>query len=89
MVYWTNQCAFSIESVFINGTNREFVVESDPEAVLFPRGMSQFEDTVYWVQPSKIYKKTGSVMTLLYYGTSSQVLQDVQVVHPKSQPTSE
>ena len=89
MVYWTNQCTYSIESVFINGSNHEFVVQSDPVAVRFPRGMSQFEDSVYWVQPSKVYMKTGTVMTMLYRSRSSTVLQDVQVVHRDSQPTSE
>jgi hypothetical protein len=89
MVYWGDQCAFSIESVLINGTSPSVVVNSDENGVQFPRGVSQFRDSVYWVQPNGIYKKTGEDMSVIYNSPSNNVLQDIQVVHPDTQPTSE
>ena len=89
MVYWGDQCAYSIESVLINGTSHSIVVNSDESAVQFPRGMSQFGDSVYWVQPNGVYEKTGQNLSVLYNSPSSDVLQDIQVVHPDTQPTSE
>ena len=89
MVYWGDQCAYSIESVLINGTSHSYVVNGDMNSVRFPGGMSQFRDSVYWVQPNGVYKKTGEEMDNIYDSPSSRVLQDIQVVHPDTQPTSE
>ena len=87
MIYWTDYCQYSVESLHINGTNHTTVVLGDSNLVLFSNGMTQFEDVIYWTQPMGVYMKSGSHVTQIYEGQSDQIIRDIQVVHPRSQPT--
>ena len=87
MIYWTDYCQYSVESLYMNGSDRALVVQGDINSVYFSYGMTQFEDVIYWTQPMRVYMKSGSHVLQIYEGRSDQIIRDVQIVHPRSQPT--
>ena len=87
-IYWMDYCLYRIESLNMNG---DIVTHSIPvrKTILFSYGISQFEDTIYWTEPTKIFsvnKSTGQPVVELYRGYSNNQLAGLEVVHASKQP---
>ena len=71
----------------MNGSSHDVVVQSNAELVQFNQGLSEFDNVLYWTSANKVYMKSGSNVTPIYTGSSSQRFNDITVVHPRMQPT--
>ena len=86
LIYWTSACSYSVESLHINGTNHSILVV-DNNVVTFPNGITEFDGVIYWSSPRNLYMKSSGHIRQIYSSQSSVVLKDLQLVHPRSQPT--
>ena len=53
----------------------------------FSNGITQFDDVIYWTQPLKVNRKIGNDVQVIYTGPNNETFRDIEVVHPRSQPT--
>lgn len=87
LIYWTNTCSYRVESLHINGTNHSIVIEDSENLVSFSNGITEFDGVIYWSTPKNLYMKSSGHVRQIYSSQSSVVLMDLQLVHPRSQPT--
>ena len=87
-IYWMDYCLYRIESLNMNGDSSTHSVPVR-KTILFSYGISQFEDMIYWTEPTKLFgvnKSTGQPIVELYRGYSNNQLAGLEVVHANRQP---